>query len=457
MAASGKKLCEAWGDVDFCDDYAATWEISVDEVHYGWLAPGESDLGLLRDVCLKGANVLDAGCGMAQNLVALAKRGATCFGIDLSHRMLEKASEVARNHAPRLPLELAFDDMRSLQAFPSVAFDLVLSVYSLEYVASLQEFRATIHRFYQRLNPGGVLILCFSHPSQLRRHHSLVNRSLPNGAGLAPTFNFSFHDTVSALAKTGFSIERIVEQETRNPSAISYPDSRRFPYHFKEGCNPCEAKYDDVSNESPHTIIYKARKPNIPTFGLSRPKDLGRSVRKIWGQRRTVLKRSPFMYLGQRYIADILAPSDNIEGVCDILNLTITPMHVTSPSPTTMLRLQSNAGAIGVSSRSVLGLVNDELARKNLAPIYDAYDLTDDDGITKRRPFLRCIVGLEDQLLKIFPGCEIDVLVFVNNAEPSSGELSLDEVTVHVGERVTVSLIAHRRRSARMSPQLTLI
>jgi hypothetical protein len=35
-----------WADIEFCTRYSAMWEISIEKVHYGWLAPGENELRL---------------------------------------------------------------------------------------------------------------------------------------------------------------------------------------------------------------------------------------------------------------------------------------------------------------------------------------------------------------------------------------------------------------------------
>jgi SAM-dependent methyltransferase len=450
------RLCEAWGGPQFCEDYAATWEISTEDVHYGWLAPGEDTLQLLQDIRI-GANVLDAGCGMGQNLIALANRGANAYGVDLSPYMLEKAWPLAWSAAPSFSVQFAHEDMRILRAFPDVSFDLILSAYSLEYVASLEEFKATIHRFYQRLNPGGVFIMCFSHPSQLRRHHTLINRSLPVSPDPTAIFNYSIPDAVATLAKTGFSVERVIEQSTLNPSLISYEEGKKFPYHFREGCNPCDAKYDDISNASPHTIIYKARKPNAPTHGVSTRLDVGRATRKIWGSRRTIRRKESFDFLGRRYIAQAFAPIDNVEGICDVLRFTVHTSQLRASQLATSLRVSRDDETIDVSSTSVLGVIHQELLRRNLTPIYKPFPILGSNGNTTTRPLLTSIIGLEDELRRVFPGCALGLLVFLNGNEPCAGEIPTEAVQAGLGDKVTVSFVAIRRRGMRSSPQLTLV
>lgn len=450
-------LCEGWGGRQFCEDYAATWEIATDEVHYGWLADGENTLQLLQDVRIRGANVLDAGCGMGQNLIALANSGANAYGVDLSPYMLDKAWPLVRSADTSTPIRLACEDMRVLRAFPEVSFDLILSIYSLEYVASLEEFKATLHRFYQRLNPGGVLIMCFSHPSQLRRHHTLINRSLPVSPEPTAVFNYSIYDAVSILAKTGFSVERIIEQRTRNPSFITYQEGKQYPYHFRDGCNPCDAKYDDISNASPHTIIYKARKPNVPTYGANTRFSMSGATRKIWGSRRTIRRKESIEFLGRRYVAQMFAPIDNVEGICDVCRFTVEENHLKADRLPISLRVSPEGETIDVSPTSVLGLIHQELLKRDLMPIYKSFPILGGDGKTTTRPLLVTISGIEDELSKIFPGCALGLLVFLNGNEPCAGEIPIEVVQAGLGDIITVSFVAIRRRGTRNSPQLTLV
>ena len=317
-------LTQAWDDSTFCENYASTWEISIDEVHYGWLAPGEATIGLLSNIDLQGAVVLDAGCGMGHNLIALARQGANCFGIDISPCMLQKALCLTAAHGINNgQIEYAHDDMRILSEFPKQSFDIILSVYSLEYVRGISELKATVYRFFQKLNPGGTLIICFSHPSQVRRHPTLINNSVPVGVFPTPTYNFSFKDVVNTLCKTGFSVERIIEQQTKNPSLITYEESLIFPYHFHKGNNPCLASFDEISNSDPHSIIYKVKKPMNPVRGIPLSLKSGMNTRRIWGSRRSIVENKCVSYLYKTYKAQFFAPIDNVAGLCDVLKICI--------------------------------------------------------------------------------------------------------------------------------------
>ena len=106
-------ITQNWQDREYCRQYAETWEISTHEVHYGWLSPGENTLRLFSEISLEGAAVLDVGCGMGENLFSLNRRGAKCFGIDISEHMLSYAR--TRNHKIQLSSKTCVSFLGSLE------------------------------------------------------------------------------------------------------------------------------------------------------------------------------------------------------------------------------------------------------------------------------------------------------------------------------------------------------
>ena len=68
------------------ESYQAETFISLSDVHYAPLCPGERELSILGDV--GGLRTLELACGAAQNSIALAKWGARATALDLSERQL---------------------------------------------------------------------------------------------------------------------------------------------------------------------------------------------------------------------------------------------------------------------------------------------------------------------------------------------------------------------------------
>jgi SAM-dependent methyltransferase len=92
--------------------------------------------------------VLDVGCGPGGLLVAFARRGWECRGIDPDHRAIALGRR-------RFGLQLSADVAERLSA-PERPFDLVVITGSLEHVADLGE---VVTRCRRALDPGGRILL----------------------------------------------------------------------------------------------------------------------------------------------------------------------------------------------------------------------------------------------------------------------------------------------------------
>ena len=76
--------------------YHEKTRISLEDVHYGPISPGESELKLLGDV--KGKDILEVGCGGGQNTIVLAKWSARSVGLDISEEQIKYARKLAKNN-----------------------------------------------------------------------------------------------------------------------------------------------------------------------------------------------------------------------------------------------------------------------------------------------------------------------------------------------------------------------
>jgi len=106
---------------------------------------------------LKGARVLDLGCGFGAFARWAREMGAArVLGIDRSENMLARA----RAQTPDPGVTYALADIEHL-ALPEAAFDLVYSALTLHYIADFGAVCVTIRRL---LVPGGHLVFSVEHP-----------------------------------------------------------------------------------------------------------------------------------------------------------------------------------------------------------------------------------------------------------------------------------------------------
>lgn len=140
--------------------YQERYRIPSGQIHLGPMVPSPEELGVSLDVV--GARVLDFGCGGGQNAIACALAGAAhVVGVDPSERQLELARRFARDAG--VPVEFRKLDNEGV-ADLTVDFDLVLSVYALQFVA---DAASALRDLASRLRPGGRLVLSVDHPMRL--------------------------------------------------------------------------------------------------------------------------------------------------------------------------------------------------------------------------------------------------------------------------------------------------
>lgn len=105
-----------------------------------------------------GERALDLACGTGDIALAIADRGASTIGLDITHRMLQLAAPRSR------AVRFLAGDMASLPFKPAV-FDLVTTGYGLRNVPDLDTAIAEIGRV---LKPRGRLLsLDFNRPDNL--------------------------------------------------------------------------------------------------------------------------------------------------------------------------------------------------------------------------------------------------------------------------------------------------
>jgi len=124
---------------------------------------------------VKGASVLDVGCGDAGALIAFAEQGATCAGIECFDTSLERGKLRAADHGVEVDLRKGVAESIP---FPDASFDLVMLDNVLEHVTDRP---LTLREVRRVLKPGGLLYMVTPKPFSI---YSLWNDPHYDLAGL---------------------------------------------------------------------------------------------------------------------------------------------------------------------------------------------------------------------------------------------------------------------------------
>ncbi|SHG99950.1 class I SAM-dependent methyltransferase [Chryseobacterium vrystaatense] len=104
-----------------------------------------------------GKEVLDLGCGFGWHCRYAIESGAkSVIGVDLSEKMLEKATEINNLEGIEY-IRKALEDVD----YPSGKFDIILSSLTFHYIES---FDVMVQNIYQWLKPKGHFIFSVEHP-----------------------------------------------------------------------------------------------------------------------------------------------------------------------------------------------------------------------------------------------------------------------------------------------------
>jgi len=124
---------------------------------------------LSREVNLRGASVIDLGCGPGRHLPALEEAGSRPLGLDRSESLLREASRRLQETGTKVS-RLVRGDWRSLP-FSSRAFDGAASLFTSFGYFSEDEDRGVLAESARVLRPGGFFLLDY-----LNRDRVLVER-----------------------------------------------------------------------------------------------------------------------------------------------------------------------------------------------------------------------------------------------------------------------------------------
>ena len=131
-----------------------------------------------------GWRVLDVGCFFANNLVPFADIGCECHGVDLTPEMAATAQQIMYERGYKTTIQAGSN--RTLP-FPDQYFDLLLSVNTLHYEGTEENFLAALREFRRVLKPGGGLYI-----STVGPEHEIYRRAEVLGGHLYRVRDFGF-------------------------------------------------------------------------------------------------------------------------------------------------------------------------------------------------------------------------------------------------------------------------
>jgi len=180
-----------------------------------WLAEFASLVGRERPV-------LDLGCGPGHTTAYLKSLGLSVTGVDLSPKMIEKASECFP-HA-----RFAVGDLFALPC-ESSSVAAILALYCIVHLTA-DELQPAFAEMFRVLAAGGVLLLSFHVGSEVRRAENFLDTYA------VLDFRFFQPDQVrAALIDAGFES---IDIRVRDPYEIEYPSKRCYVFAHKPPRNP---------------------------------------------------------------------------------------------------------------------------------------------------------------------------------------------------------------------------
>lgn len=216
-------------------------DLPTDVVSYGFDIPREDTLKLLGH--LEGKRVIDLGCGVGHNAIALAKAGAKVIAVDPSAEQIAEARIAAEREGAKVELHHA--PLAELAFVRADTVDAVISAYGLTAIEDVDRVFRQVDRV---LKPECHFVLSVPHPA-----FSLVDSDDPERRIVRPYWESTpIEDDVprtitqlfTSLSRANFRVDGILEPEP-TPSG------------------PRSSGWVDTMRYLPSTLIIRARKQGI--------------------------------------------------------------------------------------------------------------------------------------------------------------------------------------------------
>lgn len=205
------------------DSIADAYAARIDDAPYNALYERPAMMALLPEV--RGARVLDAGCGAGWYSAQLISRGARVTSMDAS-------AEMVRHTRARLgdAADVRIADLAQPLTFArDASYDGIVSALVLHY---LRDWSTALAEFRRILKPDGWLLLSTHHPAadaaraEPARYLDVEPRQdVWKWAGTVRFFRRPLCEVVNPLADAGFAIQRLVEPEPGEAFRQAEPDA----------------------------------------------------------------------------------------------------------------------------------------------------------------------------------------------------------------------------------------
>lgn len=220
---------------------------------YGpFLKRNEEQMNIMKDI--KGAKVLDLGCGEGESLEYLFNKGAKeIWGIDISEEQIKKA----QIRFPQFKNNFLVSPMEEEVNVPNNYFDYVISIFSIGYTSDLD---STFKHSYKYLAKDGKFIISWTHPfyycldivdekviinkSYFNEESEIVTKG-PDKVNLAQN-NMMISTIINTATSNGFYLDKLYEEETILKDDVN---GYKSPFWRKEKTVNC-----------PSTIIFVFKK-----------------------------------------------------------------------------------------------------------------------------------------------------------------------------------------------------
>lgn len=228
-----------WAILSGANNQHGRW--NIDE----FFQTGEGEIARIMDTLqqknyqISPGKVLDFGCGVGRLTRAFASRFQTCYGVDISERMIENARRLNQDFTN---CQFRVNTVDNLQIFPDDTFDMIYTNLVLQHVPSRAIIESYIQDFVRILKPSGVLV--FQLPSHIPTRRLLQPRRrlygmlravgfshtlLYNKFGLNP-MKMSFipqPDVTGTVQRAGGRVDSVDTKQTPEYESSTYFVSRQ--------------------------------------------------------------------------------------------------------------------------------------------------------------------------------------------------------------------------------------